>query len=223
MTSYVYPKKKHVDGKWDHVCKLKRIVSWKGSSMSRARQGLKSIDGILATLKALALGACCVAAGMGCATRGAFTVQLTADEDSLRSKETGQVASFEVDIVGVNDSEQAKWSVFSVDKYFEVNQQFREDAHPFTVSFSGDDLQPKKLSRRSLHWKTWKKKGAKQIYVIAHLPHMPGETLEDANRRMHIVLPLDGQQWKKHWFSRRKKTLEVRIQRSGLVCETPQR
>jgi hypothetical protein len=174
----------------------------------------------LGTLALVALGSM-----NGCASkkRDAFNVKLTMDVASFRNPATGELPSIDVDVFAANASEEGVLKTMKVREYFDTDNAYREGMDAFQVRFTNQDLDPKKLSRRSHFWKDWKRKGARSVYIIANLPERPGENPELVQTRSVLALPLDRKLWPNGMFTPRTKTLKILILPSGLVSETTQR
>lgn len=187
-------------------------------SADRTRAGLHAI--CLATLAVMMLGSM-----SGCASkkRDAYNIRLTMDSESFRNPNTGELPSIDVDVFAANASEEGVLKTLEVREYFDTDNPYREGVDAFSSRFTNQDLEPKKLSRRSHYWKQWKRKGAKTIYIIANLPERPGENPELVQTRSVLALPLDRKLWPNGFFTPRTKTLKILILPSGLVSETTQR
>lgn len=161
----------------------------------------------------------------GCTSkkRDAFNVKLTMDVDTFRNEKTGELPSIDIDVFAANASEDGIMKTMKVGEYFDTNNPYRQSVGAFSSRFTNQDSSPKKLSRRSKYWDTWKRKGARTVYVIANLPQKPGESPELVQTRSVLALPLDRTAWPNGFFTPRTKTLSVLVQPSGLVCETTQR
>jgi len=161
----------------------------------------------------------------GCASkkRDAYNVRLTMDVENFRSRTTGELPSIDVDVFAANASEEGVLKTLQVREYFDTNNPYRESVQAFSSRFTNQDHEPKKLSKRSKFWSSWKRKGARTLYIIANLPEKPGENPELVQTRSVLALPLDRKAWPNGFFTPRTKTLKILIQPSGLVSETTQR
>lgn len=193
----------------------------RGLPSGRARAVLTGVR-LLSLLALLAIAA----GGMsGCTSkkRDAFNIRLTMDADSFRNPQTGELPSIDVDVFAANASEEGVLKTLKVREYFDTDNPYRDGVDAFTTRFTNQDITPKKLSRRSHYWKSWKRKGAKSIYIIANLPERPGENPELVQTRSVLALPLDRKLWPNGFFTPRTRTLKILILPSGLVSETTQR
>lgn len=161
----------------------------------------------------------------GCASkkRDAYNVKLTMDVETFRSRATGELPSIDVDVFAANASEEGVLKTLQVREYFDTNNPYRESVQAFSSRFTNQDHAPKKLSKRSKFWDSWKRKGARTLYIIANLPEKPGENPELVQTRSVLALPLDRKAWPNGFFTPRTRTLKILIQPSGLVSETTQR
>lgn len=147
------------------------------------------------------LGGC--TAGMG---RYHVTVQ---PSEGLRDA-SGTMPSIEVDLVGVNESEAARWRSYPVSDYFSGRDQFRADADRHTLAFTHANPGPQTLPRTHPIWQKWKDKQAMELFILVNLPGT-GDRQEDPRR---LVLPLSRDRWK-------VDEIVIEVQRSGVVCRTP--
>lgn len=157
------------------------------------------------------LGAVAVLGGCGGSARmGKYNVTVSVDQ-AWRS--TGRIDSIEVDVVGINPALAARWSGKAVSEYFAASgDQLRKDATNHIMRFSTEDSGAKTLSRTDDKWDEWLGDGATQLFVIADIlghDDQPGDA--DARR---LILPLGTDRWK-------GRSIEIEIQRSGLVLKTP--
>ena len=174
----------------------------------------------LVLLPAVALGGL-----SGCASkkRDAYNVRLTMDVESFRSRETGELPSIDVDIFAANASEEGVLQALKVREYFDTDNPYRDGLNAYRARFTNRDHEPKKLSRRGALWDSWKRKGARTLYIIANLPERPGENPELVQTRSVLALPLDRRAWPNGMFKPRTRTLKILIQPSGIVSETTQK
>lgn len=95
----------------------------------------------------------------------------------------GYYPSLEVDIVGLNDSEKNWIDSYDINKYFEIDNPLRKTLSPVTMKFSEEDKSMQYLGYYSKYWNKWKKKGAKELYIIVNLPQVESNGSEDKSQK----------------------------------------
>lgn len=78
--------------------------------------------------------------------------------------------SMEIDIVGASDAEKAALGQLSVEDYFSPSKPFRNNFEHYTVKFSNQDTERKILSRKDPIFKSFQKRGVKELYLFVNLP-----------------------------------------------------
>lgn len=155
-------------------------------------------------------------ATMGCSRTpqmGRYTYRVTLDS-ALRNSNTKMMPSIEVDFVGVNESESARWTGQNIDDYFTPGNSLRMNADRHTMPFTNDRSAPKTLSSGDANWNSWQGAGAKHMIILASIPLASSQFAVDPRR---LVLPLDQARWG------RGMTIELLIKPSGIVLMTAMR
>lgn len=154
-----------------------------------------------------------VCAAGWCAGCQKFDVIVSLDE-GLR--EAGMMPSFEVDLVGINDSELDRWRHYPVTDYFTVGDVFRQDADRYTMTFTNDDPGPKELSHKHEIWDVWNRKSARWLIMMAHLPgdHPDLPDQQDVRR---LILSLTR---KTGWPAWPTTKIDLVVKKSGVVSLT---
>lgn len=78
--------------------------------------------------------------------------------------------SMEIDIVGAPDAEKATLGQLSVEDYFSPGKPFRNNFEHHTIKFSNQDTEKKVLSRKDPIFKSFQKRGVKELYLFVNLP-----------------------------------------------------
>lgn len=117
---------------------------------------------------------------------------------------SGSIPSFEVDLVGVAETEKDKWRNKPMAEYYSGRDQLRADADKSVLTFTSADPAPKTLKKDDPIWKVWSGKQASELFVLVNLPGVKDP----------LVLPLDTARWP-------GRAIELEVQRSGLVPRTP--
>lgn len=78
--------------------------------------------------------------------------------------------SMEIDIVGASDAEKATLGQLSVEDYFSPGKPFRNNFEHHTIKFSNQDTEKKVLSRKDPIFKSFQKRGVKELYLFVNLP-----------------------------------------------------
>jgi hypothetical protein len=159
---------------------------------------------------AAAVLAALVAFTGGCGGAGMGKYNVTVVPGSSLRESPGGMPSVEVDLVGVSESEAARWKSYPINDYFSGRDQLRADADKKTLAFTAGSPGPQTLSAKDPIWQTWKGKQATELVILANLPGVSGKG-EDPRR---LVLPLASNRWE-------GDTIEVEVQRSGIVPRTP--
>ena len=82
----------------------------------------------------------------------------------------GYCPTFEVDIVGLNETDRRRFLKYDVQRYFEMPGHFRRSLNPVTLKFSDQDLVGRIIPGKAPNWKVWEDKGAEALGVIVNLP-----------------------------------------------------
>ena len=106
--------------------------------------------------------------------------------------------SMEIDIVGASDAEKAVLGQLSIEDYFSPGKPFRNNFEHYTIKFSNQDTERKVLSRKDPIFKSFQKKGVKELYLFINLPPVQDsieskdnkEKKEDAKDLRKIVVPV---------------------------------
>lgn len=99
--------------------------------------------------------------------------------------------SLEVDVVGVNANERARFESCPTDEYFAVGNALRENTDRSTLYFSEDDPSPKRLSDEDPVWEKFGSKGAETLFVVANLPAFLFGRNDGAEDARKISIPLE--------------------------------
>ncbi len=106
--------------------------------------------------------------------------------------------SMEIDIVGASDAEKAALKQLSIEDYFSPSKPFRNNFEHYTVKFSNQDTERKVLSRKDSIFKSFQKRGVKELYLFVNLPPVQEskeakdskEKKEEAKDLRKIVVPV---------------------------------
>jgi len=143
-----------------------------------------------------------LAAFTGCGTSmGKYNITVS-PSPSLKDA-GGAIPSFEVDLVGVAETEADKWRKKPMGEYYSGRDQLRADADKHVLTFTTADPAPKTLKKDDPIWKVWTGKQATELFVLVNLPGVKDP----------LVLPLDRARWA-------EDTIMLEVQRSGLVPRT---
>ncbi|MEM9066108.1 MAG: hypothetical protein AAGB51_11530 [Planctomycetota bacterium] len=166
----------------------------------------------------LAFCAACLAAAMsmvGCGSSsatGKYNVEVALGPGMV-DPESGAVSSLEVDLVGVNETESARWTSYPLSQYFSGADQLRNDASKVTLAFTTDESGTKILARNDEIWEDWRGRNADQLFVLVNLLGVDQDLPGDQDPR-RLILPLSKNRWSGN-------TLEIEIRPSRVVCQTP--
>lgn len=145
-----------------------------------------------------------------------FSGDLVVEMDPGMRSSSGVFPSVEVDAVGITSEEEIRWQNYSIDQYFEAGNRFRADAVRHTMRFSDSRHAPVTLKQKDAVWKSWKKRGARKLVLVANLPGV-WESKPGALDGRRLLLPLDSNKWG-YWMH--DGTIKIAIKTSGLVCQT---
>jgi hypothetical protein len=129
--------------------------------------------------------------------------------------------SVEVNLVGVNQRDYARWSSYPVNQYWNPNDPLRREAQStgraHVMVLSADDAKPKVLARSDPIWSKWRAEGATHLLVLAFLPGARPGSGRSGGDPQRLIFPLDNCRWKG------TDTLDVAVEPSGLTTRsTPQ-
>jgi hypothetical protein len=146
----------------------------------------------------------------------AFDVRVEQPRLSARPDQpTGN--SIEVNLIGVNQRDYARWAGYPVNKYWSPNDPLRGEARSsgrvYVMVLSADDPKPKQLSRSDPIWSKWRTDGATQLLVLAFLPGARSDPGRGGDPQ-RLVFPLDNCRWKG------VDTLGVTVEPSGLTSRS---
>ncbi len=125
-------------------------------------------------------------------------------------------ASIEVDLLGVNKSEDSYWRSVSVNKYWQPNSALRREAESRAKTTRFENAREYVLSKDDPVWAKWFGYGAYELMVIANLPGSFSDSSADPRR---LFLPLD----KNQWPEAKAQTLELEVSESQIRVLTPQK
>src|SRR5262249_36052556 len=128
--------------------------------------------------------------------------------------ERGFMPSIEVDLIGVNDTELARWTSYSMNQYWTPNDPLRRNSESYRMLFEQRDPSPKKLSDKDPIWQKWQQKGAWNLVCVAFVPGIKDDREGDKDPR-RLILPLDKCRWDKH------SSINIVVQPSAVVTTTP--
>jgi hypothetical protein len=154
----------------------------------------------------LALGALVILSLTGCSTGpSAWNLEIR--------KTTG--SSIQVDLVGVTESEKPKWQNYSMDNYWNnENDPRRAGALKLTHFF--ESKQPWIVSKDDPIWQKWFTQGDTELAIIANLPGANFPSGE-GDPRLNFF-PLNSGSWKA-----KKHTLVFEVQDTIVKPVTPQK
>jgi hypothetical protein len=143
--------------------------------------------------------------GCGSMKRLEVTVRIP---DELKAK-PDRIPSIEVNLVGVNSSDLAKWKG-SMSDYWSPGNKLRADnkKNMLVFRFSQGEPGPYKLGRKDAMYKRWQEMNATHVLVLADIPGVK-ESPEDPRRK---VLPLHPKAWT-------ADAITITIKAGGISCE----
>jgi hypothetical protein len=129
--------------------------------------------------------------------------------------------SVTVHLVGVTETEYAKWYGKSMTEYWDTNDALRNGAvkgkYCYQMDFTGSNniltLSPDGAGEQI--WEAWQKRGAVYLFVLADLPGEHKDSPGNADDR-RLILPLEGQHWP--WMFWGKTEIPITINGSGINC-----
>ncbi len=172
---------------------------------------MMKLNGRMASLMVLLAGLLMT----GCSGPKAYTIRVSLDE-GLKSAETGNYPSLEVDIMALNPNQAGRLRNYSMSKYMQPDDDVRKDFASVRqlMQFDKDNNQPKEFKSTDPKWEKWLKEGAQELYILVNLPgrHEDKPGSEDSRRQ---ILPLERKRWSN------ADVIEVVVKRSSLFIPTP--
>ncbi|TVR52423.1 MAG: hypothetical protein EA425_05000 [Puniceicoccaceae bacterium] len=120
-------------------------------------------------------------------------------------------ASIQVDLVGVNASEVARWRTKSVNDYFSPGDPFRATAERKSFLMGPDGEDAPVLAANDPIWQRWQRRDVSFIVVLADLPGYM-EDREGAIDSRRLIVPLGGDRWDRA----RPSTITLEISPTGV-------
>ena len=129
---------------------------------------------------------------VGCCPITKLNISIQLDK-SFQDK-YGSNREISVDVVGVKDAENSRWSQYSMTKYWQANDTQRSTPMRKTLTFNSSSLEPQVIKADDPMWSKWLEgssdKRPPQIYVLVQIPGIfdpakddkPGS--EDARRQV---------------------------------------
>lgn len=125
-------------------------------------------------------------------------------------------SSIQIDLIGANAvSDLPKWQTMSVTEYWQPDNAQRRDADKAVLQFGPGKTNVQTFANSDRAWAHWLTTGAMYVIVIVDLPGISADREGNADPR-RLILPLDLKKWPSD-----VKTLEMRIQESGVRLLTP--
>jgi len=143
------------------------------------------------TLSVLAM---VLAAGLlgGCKGQPVVTVSL----DPKLGGASG-IPAVPIDIVGVNESERARLSEYSMTNYWKPGDTQRASVSSKTINLNADLTPGQKqfiLAGQDPIWKTWKERQAQYLFILVNWPR-PGDDKPGELDARRAIVPLDPDRW----------------------------
>ncbi len=151
--------------------------------------------------------------GAGCSTvprPRAYNIQIELDP----ALGTG---SNQVDLIGANSSDLAKWSSYSMTEYWRADDAKRRDADKVVMRFGQGNSSVQTLLTIDPSWTRWEATGAQYLVVLLQLSGVATDREGNADPR-RLILPLDRREW-----GRDVSTIELRVQESGIRLMSPRK
>lgn len=128
-----------------------------------------------------------------------------------------------VHVVGVNASEIQQWKTYSVTEYFRPGNPLREsavaDGYAHVMNFGAGKPNPQKLERGSQMWRTWNKRHAEYLIVLACLPgYGDKDDKVGSSDPRRLILPARGSQWDRAYWGMNR--IELEVSRGKVACLT---
>lgn len=147
---------------------------------------------------------------LGLLTGGCSRTLMVVASDPICSK------SVEVHLVGVNRFEKDLWETTSMTDYWTPGSQLRKSAKEYTyvIQFGRGPCEAT-LDKKDPIRKTWKKRKAEYLFVLADLPGVYTDSAGNADARRLRLPAVDSDRW-----GLRKKKIDIRIEESNIVSLT---
>ena len=148
----------------------------------------------------------CFSGGCGSKPRmGQYTIEVALDP-ALSS--SARVPTIDVDLVAVQQANEAQWESYDLGSYFAASDQLRMSANRHVMQFGPGNTAPRTLDADNDIWDSPSWSGARKVYVLANLPGGP--------RR--LAIPLDT----RHWEGGNRSVIRVQVRSAELSLETRQ-
>jgi len=164
------------------------------------------------TIRSLLLALVLAVGAVGCGKTGRYNIRVTIAPE-LRD------VSEEVHIVGVNDTDLARWNDRSMTQYWLNVGPEQDDVYRmvFGRGFASTNI----LSAEDEIWSRWKSLGARHLFILSLYPMGAKDDTGSADPR-RLYLPMEKKRWKISPFKVRDEiVIEVRPAPEGLKCLTP--
>lgn len=148
--------------------------------------------------------------GCGASPR-VYPVKVSLDP-GLRDRNSGIMPSIEVDLIGVTDTDKAKWDAMPVDTYFQPGNELRQFSDRYTMAFTNEKAEAQTVAKSNAVLKKWEEKKTPHMYILASIP-MSGPAGPVDPRK--VLLPLMSDRWSSD------TTIEVVVKPSGVEVITP--
>lgn len=122
----------------------------------------------------------------------------------------------QVDLIGVNDTDIAKYAGVSVDDYFAGTSAVRSDAGDLrtTFNFNGNATGAQVLSVSGKTYALWRERGVKKIAILASGRGLKPAAGADMRK---LMFPLTNKEWE------RGQKIQIIVKESGIECATAQK
>jgi hypothetical protein len=198
---------------------VKGCGSRSGAEVNCEREGVTTMSvGVLRWGLMLVTVVWLVSSGLGCCSGDMKKFDVAVHLNENTKDASGQYPAVNVDLVGVTPSELARYTDYSMTKYWQQDAQGAPDnqragATKFAMTFTGPrDTQL--LPNNDPIWEAWNKQGARYLFVMSSYPRtstdQPGE--KDTRR---TIIPLDCARW-----DRNTEKLDVEIGKDGVKLLT---
>jgi hypothetical protein len=147
----------------------------------------------------------------GCSSPGQYRLDVTMD--SSLNDAAGRMRSVEVDLVGVNSSQLAQYTSYSMTKFWTEGDALRENAVKKVLAFGPDLPTWQRFEIDDPIWGKWKQDHDQYLFVMVFLPGIftDAEGERDARR---AILPLAKNRWD-------GKSISIQVQSSGIKVVPP--